>query len=101
MKLDPKEKREKIFDALRDLFIKQSQMRTLILAIEDLHWIDKTTEEFLDYLIGWLTSTADPPHSSLPARVHAPLGPQILSHASGWTQLPLPTSAELVRSILA
>ena len=25
--------------------------------VEDLHWIDKTTEEFLDYMIGWLPRT--------------------------------------------
>jgi predicted ATPase len=26
-------------------------------VFEDLHWIDKTTEEFLDYMIGWLPRT--------------------------------------------
>jgi predicted ATPase len=28
----------------------------LVLAIEDLHWIDRTSEEFLDYLTGWIAS---------------------------------------------
>jgi tetratricopeptide (TPR) repeat protein len=31
-----------------------SKARPLVLAIEDLHWIDRTTEEFLDHMIGWL-----------------------------------------------
>jgi class 3 adenylate cyclase/tetratricopeptide (TPR) repeat protein len=54
--LEPMQKREKTFEALRDLFIRASQEKPLILVIEDLHWIDKTSEEFLDYLIGWLAN---------------------------------------------
>ena len=57
-KLDPKTKREKTFEAIRNLLIRASQDRPLILTIEDLHWIDKTTEEFLGYMIGWLPRTA-------------------------------------------
>jgi len=56
-KLEPKEKRERIFEALRDLMIRVSQEKPLVLAVEDLHWIDKTSEEFLDYLIGWMANT--------------------------------------------
>ena len=37
--------------------IRVSQEKPLVLAVEDLHWIDKTSEEFLDYLIGWLANT--------------------------------------------
>ncbi|HXX33849.1 MAG TPA: AAA family ATPase, partial [Thermodesulfobacteriota bacterium] len=57
LKLEPKQKREKIFEALRDLFIRESQNKPLVLVFEDLHWIDKTSEEFLDYFIGWLANT--------------------------------------------
>ena len=55
--LEPKQKRARIFEALRDLLIREGQNRLLVLAVEDLHWIDKTSEEFLNYLIGWLAST--------------------------------------------
>jgi len=54
--LRPTKKREKTFEALRDLFIRACQEKPLILVVEDLHWIDKTSEEFLDYLIGWLAN---------------------------------------------
>ena len=57
LKLEPKQKREKTFEAIRDLLIRGSQDRPLVLVIEDLHWIDKTTEEFLNYMIGWLPRT--------------------------------------------
>jgi len=58
IKLDPQVKRNRTFETLRDLFIRHSQENPLILAVEDLHWIDKTTEEFLNYLIGWLPNTS-------------------------------------------
>ena len=57
MTLEPKAKRDRIFEAIRDLLIRESQNRPLVVAIEDLHWIDKTSEEFLDYLVGSLSHT--------------------------------------------
>ncbi len=45
-----------MFEALRDLIVRGSQDRPLVIAIEDLHWIDKTSEEFIDYFIGWLAN---------------------------------------------
>ena len=54
VQLGPQQRRERTFEAIRDLLIRESQRRPLILAVEDLHWIDKPSEEFLDYLIGFL-----------------------------------------------
>jgi len=56
LKLDPALKRVRIFEAIRDLLVRESQNRPLVLAIEDLHWIDNSSEEFLGYLIGGLAS---------------------------------------------
>jgi class 3 adenylate cyclase/tetratricopeptide (TPR) repeat protein len=56
-KLDPKQKREKTFEGVRDLLIRGSQDQPLVLAVEDLQWIDRTTEQFLGYMIGWLPRT--------------------------------------------
>jgi len=38
------------FETLRRLSIKGSLQRPLVLVLEDLHWIDKISEEFLGYL---------------------------------------------------
>ena len=100
LKLEPKEKRERIFEALRDLFMKLSQERTLILAIEDLHWIDKTTEEFLDYLMTSLTTSR-----MLLILLHRPeythpWGSRSYFNRIGLTQLTMKSSAELVQAIL-
>ena len=101
LKLEPKEKREKIFEALRDLFIRESQRNPLVLVVEDLHWIDKTSEEFLDYLLGWLTNTP-----LLLILLYRPEYTHSWGNKSYFTtirvdQLPLSTSAELVQSILS
>ncbi len=57
LRLEPRHRRERTFEALRDLLIRLSEERPVILVIEDLHWVDKTSEDFLTYLIGWLANT--------------------------------------------
>jgi class 3 adenylate cyclase/tetratricopeptide (TPR) repeat protein len=99
--LEPKAKREKIFEALRDLFIRESQRGPLVLVIEDLHWIDKTSEGFLDYLIGWL-----PNAQILLILLYRPEYTHRWASKSYYTtlrvdQLSLSISAELVQSILS
>jgi class 3 adenylate cyclase/tetratricopeptide (TPR) repeat protein len=54
---DPKEKRAKIFEAIRNLFIRLSQDAPLVLIIDDLQWLDKTSEEFISYFIEWISNT--------------------------------------------
>ncbi len=57
LRLEPRQRRERTFEALRDLFIRLSQEAPVILVVEDLHWVDKTSEDFLTYFIGWLANT--------------------------------------------
>jgi class 3 adenylate cyclase/tetratricopeptide (TPR) repeat protein len=49
--LTPETIKASTFDILRQLSLSGSRRRTLILAIEDLHWIDKTSEEYLVSLV--------------------------------------------------
>jgi len=51
LKLEPQKKREKTFEAITDVLIRESRNRPVVVAVEDLHWIDETSEKFLDYLI--------------------------------------------------
>jgi predicted ATPase len=101
LQLDPRQKRERTFEALRDLFLRESQSQPLILAVEDLHWIDKTSEEFLSYLIDWLA-----PAKVLvillyrPEYTH-PWGSKSYYNRIGLTQLTRDSSAELIHSLLA
>ena len=100
IKLEPQQKRERTFEAIRNLLIRMSQERPLVLAVEDLQWIDKTSEEFLDYLIGWLAST----HILLillyrPEYTHQ-WGSKSYYSKIGLDQLSTSDSAELVQYIL-
>ncbi len=54
-KLEPEQKRKKTFEAIRDLLVRASMVRPIVLAIEDLHWVDRTTEELLDHMTGWVS----------------------------------------------
>jgi class 3 adenylate cyclase/tetratricopeptide (TPR) repeat protein len=49
--LDTAMKRRKTFEAVRALLFAGSQRRPLVLVVEDLHWLDKTSEECLDFLV--------------------------------------------------
>lgn len=55
--LDPKEKRGLIFEAVRNFFVSISQNTPLILILDDLQWVDKTSEEFLNYFIEWIPNS--------------------------------------------
>jgi predicted ATPase len=48
--LSPEAVKSKAFETLRQLNIKRSAQRPLVLVLEDLHWVDKISEEFLGFL---------------------------------------------------
>jgi class 3 adenylate cyclase/tetratricopeptide (TPR) repeat protein len=98
--LEPLQKRDKTFDAIRDLFIRLSQDKPLIIVIEDCHWIDKISEEFINYLIEWLPNTRI--LLILPYRPEYThnWGNKTYYTKLGLTQLGVPSSAELIRAIL-
>jgi len=49
--LSPAARKDRIIQALNRIVIKASQIRPLIMAIEDLHWIDKSSEDTLMALL--------------------------------------------------
>jgi tetratricopeptide (TPR) repeat protein len=49
--LSPDGRKDRIIEALNRSTIKTSQIRPLIMAIEDLHWIDKSSEDTLKALL--------------------------------------------------
>ena len=100
LKLEPKQKRDRIFEAMRDLLIRESQNSPLVIAVEDLHWMDKISEEFISYLIDWLANT----HIMLillyrPEYTHS-WGSKTFYTKIGMDQLSTKTSTALVHSIL-
>lgn len=49
--LTPKERRSKTFDAIQALTVAGSQRRPHVLIVEDLHWIDPISEQYLAFFI--------------------------------------------------
>ena len=49
--MSPEAKKDRIIEALNRIVLKGSEIRPLIMAFEDLHWIDKSSEESLKYLL--------------------------------------------------
>jgi class 3 adenylate cyclase/tetratricopeptide (TPR) repeat protein len=100
LSLEPKKKKERNFEAIRNLLIREGQRKTTIVAIEDLHWIDETSEEFLDYLIGFLaTSRLLLILLYRPEHTHQWGSKSYYNHI-GLDQLTMKSSAELVQGIL-
>ncbi|MFQ5962262.1 MAG: hypothetical protein ACE5MG_12780, partial [Candidatus Methylomirabilales bacterium] len=47
LNMDPKQRRGEIFDALRRLTVRASEVRPQVVVYEDLHWMDEATQEYL------------------------------------------------------
>jgi tetratricopeptide (TPR) repeat protein len=54
--LEPFERRQRTLNALKRLVLRECQRQPVILAFEDLHWIDSETQAFVDTLIDGLPS---------------------------------------------
>jgi class 3 adenylate cyclase/tetratricopeptide (TPR) repeat protein len=49
--ISPEAVKDRIMEALKQIVLKGSEIRPLILAYEDLHWADKSSEEVLKYVL--------------------------------------------------
>ena len=49
--MSPEVKKDRIMEAFKHIALKGSEIRPLILAYEDLHWIDKSSEELLKFVL--------------------------------------------------
>jgi tetratricopeptide (TPR) repeat protein len=52
--LDPEQRRRRTLDAVKGLLLRETQRQPLLVAFEDLHWIDSETQALLDALVGAL-----------------------------------------------
>jgi tetratricopeptide (TPR) repeat protein len=49
--LEPPQRRRRTLEALKRVFVRESQAQPLLLVFEDLHWIDAETQALLDTLV--------------------------------------------------
>jgi tetratricopeptide (TPR) repeat protein len=76
--------KERTLGALRDMFLRASESAPLILIVENMHWIDSASEEFLAHLVGGL-----PGHRVLLALTTRP------GYAAPWLAPPLAETVTL------
>ncbi|MBI4610429.1 MAG: AAA family ATPase [Candidatus Rokubacteria bacterium] len=50
IRLESAQLKERTFGILRTLFLRASEMTSLVIVVENLHWLDPSSEEFLGYL---------------------------------------------------
>ena len=101
LQLEPGVKKLRTFEAIRDLFVCESEKKPLVLAIEDLQWIDSISQEFLNYFIDWLSGAR-----ILLILLYRPeythtWGSKSYYSKIGVDQLSTKSSAQLVQNILA
>jgi class 3 adenylate cyclase len=51
LRLDPPQRRQRTFAALKRVLLRESQVQPVLLMFEDLHWIDAETQALLDSLV--------------------------------------------------
>jgi class 3 adenylate cyclase/tetratricopeptide (TPR) repeat protein len=51
IRMTPEAKKDRTTEAVKRIFLKGSELRPLIIAIEDLHWVDKSSEDYLKDLL--------------------------------------------------
>ncbi|HMA85864.1 MAG TPA: adenylate/guanylate cyclase domain-containing protein [Desulfosalsimonadaceae bacterium] len=57
LQLEPSVKKLRKFEAITEILIRESEIKPLVIVIEDLHWMDKISGELLQHLIDSLHST--------------------------------------------
>jgi len=50
-RVGPEEKRKLTFEAIKALLLRESQARPLGIVLDNLQWVDKASQEFLNYLV--------------------------------------------------
>jgi class 3 adenylate cyclase/ABC-type dipeptide/oligopeptide/nickel transport system ATPase component len=49
--IGPEEKRNFTFEAVKAFFLRETQVRPLVIALDNLQWVDRTSQEFMNYLV--------------------------------------------------
>ncbi|MFQ5874022.1 MAG: adenylate/guanylate cyclase domain-containing protein, partial [Dehalococcoidia bacterium] len=99
-KMEPEQRRWKTLDAVKTLFIRESQEKPLVLAIEDMHWIDRSSEELLTHFIEGIANARILLLCVYRSEYRHRWGELSYYSRMGVDQLSPPSSTELLQSLL-
>jgi class 3 adenylate cyclase/tetratricopeptide (TPR) repeat protein len=57
IRISPEARKDRIIEAVKQISLKGAEVRPLVIAVEDLHWIDKSSEEYLKDLLDSISGT--------------------------------------------
>ena len=49
--MSPEGKKDRMLEAIKRISLKGSELRPLVMAVEDLHWTDQSSEDAMKYLL--------------------------------------------------
>ena len=77
-RLSPEVVKARTFEALRELSRRLAGRAPLVIVVEDLHWVDRTSEEYLGDARRRRRGRADPPRHHSPAGIPAAVDGPVL-----------------------
>ena len=99
--MDPQQRRGEIFDALRRMLLRASEVRPQVLVQEDVHWMDKASEESLQFTMDSIpTNRLLVLFTYRPGYVH-PFGERSYHTRIALTALSEGDSADMAQALLA
>ncbi len=101
LELDSRLRRSAVFDALRRLVLCAAEHRTQVVVLEDLHWIDPGTEEFLGTLVDSVANAAVLVVLTHRPGYTSPLGERTYCSHIALSSLDEGASAAMIRAVLA
>lgn len=99
-RMEPEQRRAGTFEAIKTLLIRESEDRPVVLAIEDMHWIDRSSEELLTHLIEGIAQARVLVLCLYRPEYRSRWGELSYYSKLGVDQLSMKTSATLVQSLL-
>ncbi len=99
--MDPQQRRAELFDALRRLTLRASEVRPQVFVFEDLHWIDKATEDYLVFIADSIAASRAVLVLTYRTGYVQPLGERTYHTRIALTTLSTAASVEMAQSMLA
>ncbi len=99
--MDAQQRRGEIFDALRRLMVRASEIHPQVLVYEDVHWMDKATEESLLFSADSLPTTRTLLILSYRTGYKQPFGERTYHTRIALTTLSPEDSAQMAQAVLA
>ena len=99
--LAPEAVKLRTFSLLRQVSLASSQQRPLLIVVENLHWIDPSSEAYLTSLVEVLVRRSPPPPHHFSPWLSAALDGEVVCHSDCLATPDVPRQLDVMRGILS